>query len=63
MSQKTIVVILLPIVILSSSRTFSGSEAFAYVMKHHNRATIIGETTRGGAHTYQEISLSKKSIH
>ncbi len=50
----------IPIVVLTSSKTFSGSEAFSYVMKHHNRATIIGEQTRGGAHTYQEISLSKR---
>ena len=36
--------------ILTSSRTFSGAEEFTYNMKNQKRATIIGETTGGGAH-------------
>jgi retinol-binding protein 3 len=36
--------------ILTSSRTFSGAEEFSYNMKNQKRATIIGETTGGGAH-------------
>jgi C-terminal processing protease CtpA/Prc len=36
--------------ILTSQRTFSGAEEFAYNLKNLKRATIIGETTRGGAH-------------
>lgn len=39
-----------PIYILTSGVTFSGGEDFAYTMKHHKRATIVGETTGGGAH-------------
>ena len=50
----------IPMVVLTSTKTFSGSEAFAYILKHHKMATIIGEVTRGGAHTYQEIPLSGK---
>jgi hypothetical protein len=36
--------------ILTSSRTFSGAEEFSYNMKNLKRATLIGETTGGGAH-------------
>ncbi len=36
--------------ILTSRRTFSGAEEFTYNMKNLRRATIIGETTGGGAH-------------
>jgi hypothetical protein len=37
--------------ILTSSRTFSGAEEFTYNLKHLKRATVVGETTGGGAHT------------
>jgi len=36
--------------VLTSSYTFSGAEEFTYNMKNLERATIIGETTGGGAH-------------
>ena len=36
--------------VLTSARTFSGAEEFAYNLKHLKRATIVGETTGGGAH-------------
>jgi retinol-binding protein 3 len=36
--------------ILTSSRTFSGAEEFTYNLKHLKRATVVGETTGGGAH-------------
>ena len=36
--------------ILTSNRTSSGAEAFAYGMKHSDRAVLIGETTDGSAH-------------
>jgi hypothetical protein len=36
--------------VLTSSYTFSGAEEFSYNLKNLKRATIIGETTGGGAH-------------
>jgi hypothetical protein len=36
--------------VLTSSRTFSGAEEFAYNLQSQKRAMIIGETTGGGAH-------------
>jgi C-terminal processing protease CtpA/Prc len=39
-----------PVYVLTSGRTFSGAEEFAYNLKNLKRATIVGETTGGGAH-------------
>lgn len=39
-----------PVFVLTSSRTFSGAEEFSYNLKNLKRATLIGETTGGGAH-------------
>ena len=39
-----------PVYVLTSARTFSGAEEFAYDLKNRKRATIVGETTGGGAH-------------
>jgi C-terminal processing protease CtpA/Prc len=36
--------------VLTSNRTFSGAEEFAYNLKNLKRAIIVGETTGGGAH-------------
>jgi hypothetical protein len=39
-----------PVYVLTSARTFSGAEEFTYNLKNLKRATIVGETTGGGAH-------------
>jgi retinol-binding protein 3 len=39
-----------PVYVLTSSSTFSAAEDFAYSLKTLKRATIVGETTGGGAH-------------
>lgn len=49
----------IPVYILTSAQTFSGGEDFSYTMKHHSRATIIGENTKGGAHTIQFLSVGE----
>jgi hypothetical protein len=46
-----------PVFILTSGDTFSGGEDMAYTLMHHKRATIIGETTAGGAHGIDQFSL------
>jgi C-terminal processing protease CtpA/Prc len=44
-----------PVYILTSRSTFSGGEEFAYDFKYLKRATIIGDTTRGGANPGRSI--------
>lgn len=39
-----------PVYVLTSKFTFSGAEEFSYNLKNLKRATIVGETTGGGAH-------------
>ena len=39
-----------PVYVLTSTRTFSAAEEFTYNLKNLKRATIVGETTGGGAH-------------
>jgi C-terminal processing protease CtpA/Prc len=46
-----------PVYVLVSSTTFSGGEELAYDLKELGRATIVGETTRGGAHPSTVVSL------
>jgi retinol-binding protein 3 len=48
----------IPVYILTSYKTFSAAEGFTYAMKNLRRATVIGETTRGGAHTVTYRPLS-----
>ncbi|MCA9296088.1 MAG: tetratricopeptide repeat protein, partial [Phycisphaerales bacterium] len=38
-----------PVFVLTSAETFSGAEEFCYNLRTQERATLVGETTRGGA--------------
>jgi hypothetical protein len=47
-----------PVYVLTSSRTFSGGEDFAYTLQSLGRAEVIGETTGGGAHPTRPFRIS-----
>ncbi|GIG65747.1 S41 family peptidase [Phytomonospora endophytica] len=47
-----------PVWNLTSSTTFSAGEEFSYNLKTLKRATLVGETTRGGAHPTEVFPLS-----
>lgn len=38
-----------PLFVMTSNRTFSGAEEFSYNMQTQKRATLVGQTTSGGA--------------
>jgi tetratricopeptide (TPR) repeat protein len=40
-----------PLFVLTSRKTFSAAESFAYDMKVRKRATLVGDSTKGGAHS------------
>jgi hypothetical protein len=44
--------------LLTSEDTFSAGEDFAYALKNNGRATLVGETTGGGAHPGNPRRLS-----
>ena len=46
-----------PVFVLTSARTFSGAEEFAYDLQTQKRATIVGETTGGGANPGGPVRL------
>ena len=51
-----------PVYLLTSSRTFSGAEEFSYDLKNLKRATIVGETTGGGAHPVRGMRVDDHFI-
>ncbi len=54
----------IPLFVLTSNKTFSGAEEFAYDLQALNRATIIGEVSAGGANpkstwvVYEDLRIS-----
>jgi C-terminal processing protease CtpA/Prc len=51
-----------PLYIVTSARTFSAGEAFAYSLKHLGRAVVVGETTAGGAHPTADITIGANLV-
>ena len=47
-----------PIYVLTSSQTFSGGEEAAYDLQTQKRATLVGETTGGGANPGDHVALA-----
>lgn len=52
----------IPVYVLTSGRTFSGAEEFTYNLKNLKRATVIGQTTGGGAHPVNMVRLSERFV-
>ncbi len=51
-----------PMVVLTGATTFSGGEEFAYDLQNLKAATVIGETTGGGANPTGVVPLSAEML-
>lgn len=49
-----------PVYVLTSARTFSGGEEFANNLKALKRATLVGETTGGGANPGESVDIGPR---
>ncbi|MEM6633227.1 MAG: S41 family peptidase [Bacteroidota bacterium] len=52
----------LPLFILVNEGTGSAAESFAYILKHLDRATVIGDTTAGGGNGSTIFRISKELV-
>ncbi len=50
----------IPLFVLTSDRTFSAAEYFAYDLKVTKRATIVGDSTKGGAHSVDLFNIDDR---
>lgn len=51
-----------PVYVLISPRTFSAAEALAYNLQALDRATIVGETSGGGAHPFEYLPVHEHFV-
>ncbi|HEV2567932.1 S41 family peptidase [Sphingomonas sp.] len=49
-----------PVYVLTSRKTFSAAEAFAYDLQALGRVTVVGETSGGGAHPFEYRPISNQ---
>jgi C-terminal processing protease CtpA/Prc len=49
-----------PVFVLTSPRTFSGAEEFAYDLQMLKRAVVVGETSGGGAHPALSVRIGDR---
>lgn len=49
----------IPLFVLTSKKTFSGAEEFSYNMQTQKRATLIGQTTGGGANPGGTVPINE----
>jgi tetratricopeptide (TPR) repeat protein len=49
-----------PLFVLTGPNTFSAAEAFAYDLKTRKRATLVGEPTKGGAHSVDLFGIDDR---
>lgn len=52
-----------PVYVLVSEHTISAAEGLAYILKHHGRAAIVGDTTIGMAHPSKSYSAKNKIFY
>lgn len=51
-----------PVYVLISKKTFSAAEALAYNLQALKRATIVGETSGGGAHPFEYLPITNHYV-
>jgi tetratricopeptide (TPR) repeat protein len=49
-----------PLFILTSDQTFSAAESFAYDMQVRERAVLVGDSTKGGAHSVDLYQINEQ---
>ena len=49
-----------PVYVLTSGSTFSAAEGFTYHLRSFERATVVGEQTRGGAHPVRLMKINER---